>query len=149
MKEFWVEVRPWKKALATAALESGADTLVADDPAAAKALGRIRVAGPGGDLAFGRDVFEVSIQDKAGEMEAVTLAGKGYVIVSTSDWTVIPLENLVAQADRVIVRVGSAAEAELAIQVLEKGARGVLLSTADPAVIKEVGAVVKKGSERV
>ena len=30
MKQFWVDVRPWNKEIATTAIESGADALVVD-----------------------------------------------------------------------------------------------------------------------
>jgi len=67
-------------------------------------------------------------------------------VVSTTDWTVIPLENLVARADRIIARVRNAGEADLALRVLERGVHGVLLATADAGEIRKVGALVK-GSE--
>jgi 3-dehydroquinate synthase II len=146
MKEFWVEVRPWKKELATTALESGADVLVVDHAAKAQELARIRTVAPDGDLVPGRDVFEVQIRNRGDEDEAVRRAKEGYAVVSTTDWTVIPLENLVARADRIIARVRNAAEAELALRVLERGVHGVLLATADAGEIRKVGALVK-GSE--
>ena len=146
MKEFWVEVRPWKKELATTALESGADVLVVDHAAKAQELARVRTVAPDGDLVPGRDVFEVQIRNRGDEDEAVRRAKEGYAVVSTTDWTVIPLENLVARADRIIARVRNAAEAELALRVLERGVHGVLLATADAGEIRKVGALVK-GSE--
>lgn len=146
MKEFWVEVRPWKKELATTALESGADVLVVDHAAKAQELARIRTVAPDGDLVPGRDVFEVQIRNRGDEDEAVRRAKEGYAVVSTTDWTVIPLENLVARADRIIARVRNAGEADLALRVLERGVHGVLLATADAGEIRKVGALVK-GSE--
>jgi 3-dehydroquinate synthase II len=146
MKEFWVEVRPWKKELATTALESGADVLVVEHAAKARELARVRTVAPDGDLVPGKDVFEVQIRGRGDEDEAVRRAKEGYAVVSTTDWTVIPLENLVARADRVIARVRNAGEAELALRVLERGVHGVLLATADAGEIRKVGALVK-GSE--
>jgi len=146
MKEFWVEVRPWKKELATTALESGADVLVVDHAAKAQGLARVRTVAPDGDLVPGRDVFEVQIRNRGDEDEAVRRAKEGYAVVSTTDWTVIPLENLVARADRIIARVRNAGEADLALRVLERGVHGVLLATADAGEIRKVGALVK-GSE--
>ncbi len=147
MKEFWVDVRPWKKGIATAALESGADTIVADDAKKVKALGRIRVVAPDGDLVMERDAWEVRISDKKSEERAVQLAKQGYVVVSADDWTVIPLENLVAQSDRIIALVHTAADAELAINILEKGVAGILLQTGDPGMVKETGAMMHRGQE--
>lgn len=147
MKEFWVDARPWKKEVVTAALESGADTIVAEESGKVRALGRVRVVAPDGDLAIGRDVWEVRIAGKESEENAAQLAKSGYVIVSAEDWTVIPLENLVAQSDRIIAAVHDAGEAELALQVLEKGVAGVLLQTGDTKRVKETGAVVHRGQE--
>ncbi|HUK92642.1 MAG TPA: 3-dehydroquinate synthase II, partial [Methanomicrobiales archaeon] len=65
------------------------------------------------------------------------------------DWTVIPLENLVSRAERIIAAVGDRKEAELALGALEKGVRGVLLRTADPAVIRDVAKLLKEGSGTV
>ncbi|HUU74942.1 MAG TPA: 3-dehydroquinate synthase II [Methanoregulaceae archaeon] len=144
MKEIWVDIRPWRKELATTAIESGADAIMTEDAAAVKSLGRIRVIAPDGDLQPGRDVFEVEISDKETEEEALRLSGKGYVIVYAADWSVIPLENLVAQSEKIIAAVGSEEDAEVALHVLEKGVAGILLKTDDPAVIRRVAAMVKK-----
>lgn len=148
MKEFWVDVRPWKKGIATAALESGADTIVAEEAGKVKALGRVRVVAPDGDLLPERDVWEVHITDKKSEEKAALLAKSGYVIVSAEDWSVIPLENLVAQADRIIACVHTSEEAELALNILEKGVAGILLQTDDPGVVKKTGAMIHRGQER-
>ena len=149
MKEFWVDARPFRKKIVTTAIESGADAIVTDEPEKIRRLGRIRTVGPEGDLVFGRDVHEIRITDKESEEQAVALATRGMVIVRTTDWTVIPLENLVAQSDHIIAAVSSAHETELALGVLEKGVRGILLSTEDPAVVREVGDLVKRKSGSV
>ncbi len=142
MKRFWVDIRPWRKDLATTALESGADTLMVDDAERVRELGRVTTVAENGDLVTGKDVFEVEIVDKESEEEALRLSREGYVIVRTRDWTVIPLENLVAQSDRIIAAVGSADEAKVALTVLERGAAGVLLSTDDPVEIRRVAKTI-------
>jgi 3-dehydroquinate synthase II len=146
MKEFWVDVRPWDKNIATTALESGADVLIVDHASQAKELSRIIVVSPDGDLVPGKDVFEVTIRGKADEEEAVKRSSQGPVIVSTSDWTVIPLENLVAQSDRIYAVVKDEKEAALALSVLEKGVKGVVLNTRDPAMVRKVGSQVRASS---
>ncbi|MBP1927865.1 3-dehydroquinate synthase II [Methanolinea mesophila] len=146
MKEFWVDIRPWDKNIATTALESGADVLVVDRASNAKELSRIVVVAPDGDMVPGKDVFEVTIKGKADEEEAVKRSVQGPVIVSTSDWTVIPLENLVAQSDRIYAVVKDEKEAALALSVLEKGVKGVVLRTCDPAMVRKVGLAVRKSS---
>jgi len=149
MKELWVDVRPWKKDLATAAIESGADVLVVEDAARVRELGRVTTVAPNGDLVPGKDVFEIEVKDRPSEEEAVRRSREGYVIVRTPDWTVIPLENLVSRAERVIAAVGNRKEAELALGALEKGVRGVLLKTGDPSVIRDVGKLLKEGTGAV
>jgi 3-dehydroquinate synthase II len=143
VKLFWVDVRPWNKDIATTALEQGAGALMVDDPAAARALGRVTTISPGGDLEPGRDIFEVVIDGKAGEEEALVRSRQGYAVVSTTDWSVIPLENLVSQSDRIVAVVRNAEEACVALTVLEKGCAGILLRTDDPAVVKSVAAAAE------
>ena len=143
MKQFWVDCRPWNKDIATTAIESGADAIVADRAADVKRLGRITTVAPDGDLVFGKDVIECTITDKASENEAAEKGKTRIVIVTTSDWTVIPLENLVAQSDRIVAAVKDAHEAELALHVLEKGVWGILLKTTDPSAVKAVAALIK------
>jgi 3-dehydroquinate synthase II len=149
MKELWVDVRHWRKDLATAAIESGADILVVEDAARVRELGRVTTVAPDGDLVPGKDVFEIEVQDRPSEEKAVRMSREGYVIVRTPDWTVIPLENLVSRAERVIAAVGNRKEAELALGALEKGVRGVLLKTSDPSVIRDVGRLLKEGTGTV
>jgi 3-dehydroquinate synthase II len=63
-----------------------------------------------------------------------------YLLVTGTDWKVIPLENLIAELQRekvkIIFGVKSEEEARLAFQTLEAGADGVLLDSGDPQEIK-------------
>ncbi|MDK2916008.1 MAG: 3-dehydroquinate synthase [Euryarchaeota archaeon] len=149
MKQFWVDLRPWRKDLATTALESGADALVVDDAERVRELGRVTTIAENGDLVPGKDVFEVEIVDKASEEEALRLSRQGYTIVRTRDWTVIPLENLVAQSDRIVAAVANAGEARVALTVLERGVAGILLATDDPAEVRRVAKTVAGAGEEV
>ena len=149
MKQFWVDIRPWRKEITTTAIESGADAIVTDDAGAVRRLGRITTIAPDGDLKIGMDVAECTITDKASENLAAGIRDKKFIIVTTSDWTVIPLENLVAQSDRIIVMVKNVQEAELALHVLEKGAAGILLKTSDPATVRAVASLIKSSTENV
>jgi 3-dehydroquinate synthase II len=149
MKQFWVDIRPWNKEIATTALESGVDAVVVDSADEIRKLGRILTIAPDGDLKTGTDVVEVSITDKASENRAAAIRDKKYVIVTTSDWTVIPLENLVAQSDRIIAKVNDLKEAELALTVLERGVAGILLATKVPGVVRDVANLVKAATGQV
>jgi 3-dehydroquinate synthase II len=151
MKQLWVKIDPWDKNLVTTALESGADAVWVQEGRAAevKALGLIRVVAPDGDLAPGREVQEVSINSTADEAEVVRLARQGPVVVRTPDWTIIPLENLVAQSGNIFVEVADADAARTALGVLEKGVDGLIVTAASPGVIKEIARLLKAASAPV
>jgi len=114
-----------------------------------KRLGRITTIAPDGEIKPGTDITECTITDKASENAAAQAGKHKPVIVTTSDWTVIPLENLVAQSDKIVARVKNAEEAAMAIHVLEKGVYGILLTTDSPAVVKAVAALVKATTGKV
>lgn len=84
----------------------------------------------------------VIIKDKRYEQFAAEL-GKvcDFLIVTGTDWKVIPLENLIAELQRydvkIIFGVKSAEEAKLAFQTLETGADGVLLDSGNIQEIKD------------
>ena len=62
-----------------------------------------------------------------------------YTAVIGEDWTIIPLENLIARIGEetdLLAGVTSAAEAQTAFETLELGADGVLLDTDDPDEIR-------------
>ena len=150
MKKFWVDARPWDKEVVTTALESGAHAVVVPQGHSEKVreLGLIQTVSEDGDLVLGGDVLEIRIENKADEDEAARRAASKLVIVDTSDWTVIPLENLVAQCDGVIARVATAEEARTATQILEKGVAGVLLATTDFNEIKKTATLLQSESEK-
>jgi 3-dehydroquinate synthase II len=151
MKTVWVKAVPWRKELVTAALEAGADAVVVEAGCTpdVKALGILATIAPDGDLRPGVDVHEVTITGKADEQRVVELSRSAPVIVSTTDWTVIPLENLVAAGARVIAHVRSAAEAVTAAQTLERGVAGVLLETDDPQEVRRTVEALKLRDEQV
>ncbi|WP_323191955.1 3-dehydroquinate synthase II [Halostella sp. PRR32] len=67
-----------------------------------------------------------------------------YTIVVGEDWTIIPLENLIARIGdetELIAGVTTAEEAKTAFETLEIGADAVLLDTDDPDQIRETVAV--------
>ncbi len=151
MKQIWVKVDPWEKKLVTTALESGADALWVPEGRApeVKALGLVQVIAPDGDLAPGRDLHEVTILSTDDEAEVIRLARQGPVVVKTPDWTVIPLENLVAQSGNIFVEVSDVDAARTALGVLEKGVDGLVVAAADPGTIKAICRLVKEASPPV
>ncbi len=151
MKQLWVKVDPWDKELVTAALESGADAVWVPEGRVqeVKALGLIKVVAPDGDLVPGKDVQEVAITGMGQEEEIIRLSRQGPVVVSTPDWTVIPLENLIAQGGNLWVETGDPDAARTFLGVLEKGVDGLLVTSRDPGVIKKVARLVKESSPPV
>jgi 3-dehydroquinate synthase II len=151
MKQIWVKVDPWDKKLVTTALESGADAIWVPEGRAAevKALGLVKVIAPDGDLAPGKDVQEISILSTADEAEVIRLARQGPVVVRTPDWTVIPLENLVAQSGNIFVEVSDLDAARMALGVLEKGVDGLVVAAADPGLIKQITRLVQEAAPPV
>ncbi|WP_311171147.1 3-dehydroquinate synthase II [Halobellus ordinarius] len=75
--------------------------------------------------------YEAFAEEAAGEAE--------YTIVVGEDWTIIPLENLIARIGEetdLIAGVTTAEEAKTAFETLELGADGVLLDSDDPDEIR-------------
>jgi 3-dehydroquinate synthase II len=149
-KRFWVRIPRWKKSLVTAALEAGAEAIMPPRGKSAdvKALGIITTVGEDGDLKPGKDFFEVKIRNKKDEEKALTYPTDKFLVVKTSDWKIIPLENLIAARGRIIAEVTSAKEAGLALEIMETGTEGVLLRTDDPGEIRKVAALLQQGQER-
>ena len=151
MKKFWVDVRPWDKEIVTTALESGASAVVVPEgyTAKVKELGLIDTVSEDGDIRLGEDAVEMKIENKEDEAAAAKAGASKLVIVETTDWTVIPLENLIAQCDGVIATVSTAEEAKTAVQILEKGVAGVLLKTRDFSEIKETARLLLSEAEKL
>ncbi|MEE8402370.1 MAG: 3-dehydroquinate synthase II, partial [Candidatus Hydrothermarchaeaceae archaeon] len=83
----------------------------------------------------------VEIHSKAHERLAAAEAKVAdFVIVVGKDWTIIPLENLIAELQKekckIIAGVKNAKEAKVAFETLEVGVDGVLLQTASMNEIK-------------
>lgn len=151
MKQIWVKIMPWRKKLVTTALENGADALVlaAGDSEKAKKLGRITTVAPDGDLRLGEDIAEITIKGPEDEKEIVRLAQSKKVITRTTDWTVIPLENIVAQSGNVFVEISSLDEARTVFGVLEKGVDGIVVTTEDPVELKRILSALKETSGEI
>ena len=151
MKTVWVKSSPWKKELVTTALESGADAVLVPKGYSSKVkkLGVIKTIALDGDLKLGKDVVEWEINGKADEEKILKLSKSKKVIVKTKDWTIIPLENLIAQTGNLIVEVKNSKEAKTMMKILEKGVDGVLLTTKSLNEIKKTIKAVKEISESI
>lgn len=151
MKKVWIQTIPFDKAMAIAALESGADAMVVaeGESARVKELGVMKTVAPDGDLRLDEDVFLLEIKSKEDERKAATQHREAVLILRMADWTIIPLENLIAQRRGLMVEVSTAEEARTAVQVLEKGVDGVVFVGADPQEARRVVSIVHGISEEL
>ena len=93
----------------------------------------------------------VKITDKLHEQLAVKLGPiVDYIILVGTDWTVIPLENIIADLQKVDVNIMAAVAdvdgAKLALETLEHGTDGVVFEANDFALIKEIASEVDNAS---
>jgi 3-dehydroquinate synthase II len=107
-----------------------------------KELGALPTVAPDGDIRPGVDVVWMDIQSKADEEAAATTHLDKTIVLRTSDWTIIPLENLIPRRGNMMVEVPDAEQARLMISVMEKGVDGVVLDTSDPDQIRKAVALV-------
>jgi len=151
MKQVWVKADPWSKEMAIAALESGADALVLPPgcSAEAKKLGVIRTVADDGDVRIGTDVFLVEITSKEDELRIARLSPDKPVIIKTRDWTIIPLENLIAQRRNIFFEVATLAEAQTATGILERGVDGIVINTRNETELRNMIKALKEKAERV
>ena len=85
-------------------------------------------------------ILRICISDKSTEDMIVDAAERGasYLLISTMNWRVIPLENIIARIkgkSKIIAEVTNAEEAKVALEILESGTDGILLN---PVHIEEV-----------
>ncbi len=139
-KTVWVKADPWDKEIVTTALEGGADAIMvsAEDTEKVRSLGVIRVVSPKGDIIPDKDFTEYEIKGKDDEAHIVEIARSRIVIVRTVDWTIIPLENLIAQTDNLFMEVHSLEEAKTSLGILEKGVDGIVVHSEDPLEVKKI-----------
>ena len=140
MRKIWVKIDPWNKDLVTTAIEGGADGVMvpAGYTEKVKALGRIETISADGDIRLGEDAVLFKIESGEDEDQIVSLCRENKkVILECTDWSVIPLENLIAKgAGNVVARVHNLEDAQTAFGILEKGVDHILFCTDDPIELK-------------
>jgi 3-dehydroquinate synthase II len=151
MKKIWVKVDPWDKNMVTTALEGGADGIVIPKGFSekVKALGRIQTISEDGDLKLGKDVVFFEIKSGEDEEEIVKLSQTKRVILQCSDWTVIPLENLIAKGADIIAQVKNLDEAQTAFGILEKGVGHVFFHPDDGLELKKVLSWLRSEGDKI
>jgi 3-dehydroquinate synthase II len=80
---FWVNARPYNKAVVTTALESGADAVIVPRGQSKKVrdLGLIKTVAPDGDLKLGEDVVEVTISSEKDEAKVLKVPAEKLLLI--------------------------------------------------------------------
>jgi 3-dehydroquinate synthase II len=152
MKKLWVSVVPYRKELAIAALESGAEAVVLPDGKSqtVREFGKIKTVEKDGDIKPGVDVEFIDIKGKADEDKAAKVPENKIVVLRMLDWTIIPIENLLARRGKnIMVQVETSEQTKLMTEILEKGVDGVVLNTTDVNEIKKSAEIISGISEKV
>jgi len=152
MKKLWVNVVPYEKNLVTTALESGAEAVVVPNGKNEKVhqLGRIQTVAKDGDIKPGVDFVFVDIAGKQDEDKAAGIAPGKIVVLRMLDWTIIPIENLLARRGKnIMVQVTDSEQAKLMIGIMEKGVDGVLLNNTDVNEIKKTAEILQGIGDRI
>ncbi len=149
MKRVWVKAIPWNKEIALAAVEAGADALwvPAGMKSEVKRLGIIPTVAEDGDFMLGRDVVVKEVREKKDEEEIIALSLSKKVVVKGSDWTIIPLENLLSRTNNLFVEVDNLKGGETALGILEKGVDGVVINNPDPEAVRQIVRLLKSKGE--
>jgi 3-dehydroquinate synthase II len=152
MKQFWVNANPYNKDVVISALESGADAVVLPDGKTETVLqfGKIKTVEANGDIKPGIDVEFIDVASKADEDKAAAVGAEKILVLSMLDWTIIPIENLLARrGGNIMVQVETSEQAKLMVEILEKGVDGVVLNSTDINELKKTADVIRGISEKV
>jgi len=151
MKKLWINAVPYNKEIVISALESGAEAVVLPDGDSDKVrqFGKIKTVEKNGDIKPGVDVEFINIAGKDDEDKAASVPAEKTVVVKMLDWTIIPIENLLARRGKnIMVQVETSEQAKLMIEILEKGVDGVVLNTTDVNEIKKTAEIIHGISEK-
>ncbi len=152
MRKIWIKIDPWDKEMVTASIESGAYGLVIPDGHAStvRKLGKIIIVANDGDLVPEKDIKNMEIKGMDDEEKILCSLERLKVILSTSNWKIIPMENLIARGgSNIIFKVNNAKEAKTAFRILEKGVGQVLYHPGSVNEIKNFFNEISSGSVQI
>ena len=129
---------PFRKKDVTLALESGVDGIVAPREYIAQ-IRRLACC----TVIAEEDMPSLALQAKEDEKLALSRMKAGEHLVLSRGWEVIPVENLLAQSDAVVVEAGNMEEALLAAGILERGVHGIVLLPSALPQAKDIVAALK------
>jgi len=152
MKKLWVNAVPYNKEVVISALESGVEAVVLPDGKSetVRQFGKIKTVEKNGDIKPGVDVEFIDIKGKVDEDRAAAVPQEKMVVLRMLDWTIIPIENLLARRGKnIMVQVENSKQAKLMTEILEKGVDGVVLNTADINEIKKTAEIIQGITEKI
>jgi 3-dehydroquinate synthase II len=177
MRELWIELEPIhfddrNRDLLSQALNAAQVVVTTDDyVTAAKKHGAKTVASPtNGEIKLFTEISKEAIneakclgktvcvrvtvqqREDTTKIQDAIAAAVDYILVACTDWKIIPLENIIAQAHgkvKLIAEIHGAREAKLALEILELGVDGVLLKTISSHEVNETLNVLKTAKTRV
>jgi 3-dehydroquinate synthase II len=152
MKKLWLNSIPYNKAAVLCALESGAEAVIIPDghTPTIRQFGKIKTVEAQGDIKPGVDVEFVDIAGKGDEDKAAAVSSEKIVVLKMLDWTIIPIENLLARRKgALMVQVRNSEQAKLMVEILEKGVDGVVLNSAEPSEIKKTAQIIQGVTEKI
>lgn len=137
-----------RKSIVTASLEVGlTDIIIREEDEPLRRLGRFNALVISGEdvLLGGHTVARmVTVRGPEDLDKAYALKGAERVIISSRDWKVIPLENLIAafqgSGTQLMAESHGVEEARLFLETMEVGADGVVV-TAEPERLSEIAAL--------
>lgn len=127
---------PFDKGDVTLALESGVDAVITEREhvAAVQALSKTPVLAA-------EDQSYVLLESKSDEEEAVRLLSQGKGVILREGWEIIPVENILAQSERLAVEASSLDRTRLAAGILERGVHAVVVL---PEAIGDLKTIVRE-----
>jgi len=152
MKKLWVNAIPYNKEVVISALESGVEAVVLPDGKSqtVREFSKIKTIEKNGDIKPGADVEFIDIAGKADEDKAAAVPQDKIVVLRMLDWTIIPIENLLARRGKnIMVQVETSKQAKLMVEILERGVDGVVLNTTNINEIKKTAEIIHGISEKV
>lgn len=151
-KEIWVRAdlpdsKEERKDILINAIESGiTSAIVRPEDSDLASLGKIEFINIGDDVRF------VDITSPEDQEYAMNLAGKcSALILSSKDWTIIPIENLIAKytgtGTKLFAVASDTESARLYLKTMEKGVDGIVISVSDPGEIRKFSDLISESSD--
>ena len=150
MKELIIDARPFNKEIITTAMESGVKKIIVDENKTMDVhkLGKIKTIASDGDLVIGKDFIEMELRSKEDEEKIVEKSKEAIVVVKTSSWKIIPLENLVSKSDN-IYAYSDLSDVKAVLSVLEKGVAGIVFKPKTIEEIIKVSNLIKETGSKI